>query len=69
MEERCIICGSIIPEGRQVCPLCERGERNDLVDDFSIFLRGGIRRDADCVSECQQGQITFTKEGNINEMG
>ncbi|EET62398.1 hypothetical protein BRYFOR_05433 [Marvinbryantia formatexigens DSM 14469] len=23
MEERCIICGEIIPEGRQVCPGCE----------------------------------------------
>ena len=23
MEDRCIICGKIIPEGRQVCPGCE----------------------------------------------
>lgn len=23
MEERCVVCGAIIPEGRQVCPLCE----------------------------------------------
>lgn len=23
-EERCICCGEIIPEGRQVCILCER---------------------------------------------
>ena len=23
MEERCICCGDIIPEGRQVCPICE----------------------------------------------
>jgi predicted nucleic acid-binding Zn ribbon protein len=23
MEERCICCGEIIPEGRQVCPSCE----------------------------------------------
>lgn len=23
MEERCICCGEIIPEGRQVCPVCE----------------------------------------------
>ena len=23
MEERCIICGQIIPEGRMVCPACE----------------------------------------------
>ena len=23
-EDRCIICGEIIPEGRQVCPICEK---------------------------------------------
>ena len=26
MEDRCVCCGEIIPEGRQVCPKCERGE-------------------------------------------
>ena len=24
MEETCIVCGDIIPEGRQVCPACEQ---------------------------------------------
>lgn len=24
MENRCIVCGDIIPEGRMVCPICER---------------------------------------------
>lgn len=23
-EDRCIICGEIIPEGRHVCPICEK---------------------------------------------
>lgn len=23
MENRCVCCGAIIPEGRMVCPLCE----------------------------------------------
>ena len=23
MENRCVCCGAIIPEGRQVCPKCE----------------------------------------------
>lgn len=23
-EERCVMCGEIIPEGRQVCPRCEK---------------------------------------------
>lgn len=24
VENRCICCGEIIPEGRMVCPICER---------------------------------------------
>ena len=24
MEERCVCCGAIIPEGRMVCPACEQ---------------------------------------------
>ena len=24
-SERCVCCGEIIPEGRQVCPQCEKG--------------------------------------------
>lgn len=23
MDDRCVICGEIIPEGRMVCPNCE----------------------------------------------
>lgn len=23
--DRCVCCGAVIPEGRQVCPLCEKG--------------------------------------------
>lgn len=23
--EHCVVCGDVIPEGRQVCPKCERG--------------------------------------------
>lgn len=27
--ERCIACGEIIPEGRQICFKCEKGYEND----------------------------------------
>ena len=39
MEEHCVICGEIIPEGRQVCPLCEKkyGGKDDS-DMPSFFL-------------------------------
>lgn len=23
MEDRCVACGAVVPEGRQVCPICE----------------------------------------------
>lgn len=26
MENRCVCCGEIIPEGRQVYPICESGK-------------------------------------------
>lgn len=26
-ENRCVCCGEIIPEGRQVCPNCEGGKK------------------------------------------
>lgn len=30
LSERCVCCGRDIPEGRQVCPLCEgKGKRQD----------------------------------------
>lgn len=28
MPERCVCCGEIIPEGRQVCPGCEAKLKN-----------------------------------------
>ena len=29
MSERCVMCGNEIPEGRQVCPICERRVNQD----------------------------------------
>ena len=28
-EEKCVICGDIVPEGRQVCPKCESDKNED----------------------------------------
>lgn len=36
MENRCVVCGAIIPEGRQVCPNCEDGnvpERDEETEE------------------------------------
>ena len=33
MEERCVICGTIIPEGHQVCPACESERKGDMIEE------------------------------------
>lgn len=38
MNETCIMCGETIPEGRQVCPICERGERRRMTIDENKFI-------------------------------
>lgn len=37
-EERCVMCGEIVPEGRMVCPCCERAvtERTTELDCRSV---------------------------------
>ena len=42
MTERCVCCGTEIPEGRQVCPLCESGEIKDS-GERREFLSGAVR--------------------------
>lgn len=38
MEDRCLICGSIIPEGRQICPVCERNN-GCLTDERRVMVQ------------------------------
>lgn len=57
MDNLCIVCGAVIPEGRQVCPNCEKeyGYDDSLVVDNSHFLRGSIcRNSTDGTSVCKQ---------------
>lgn len=34
-EERCVMCGEVIPEGRQVCVACERMVLNGTQEEES----------------------------------
>lgn len=37
MSERCVCCGEAIPEGRQVCPACEKGTKREdkmMINEF-----------------------------------
>lgn len=44
MEETCILCGDIIPEGRQVCPICEQkyGGKLDERKAMDFLLRQSV---------------------------
>lgn len=33
MEDLCVYCGKVVPEGRQVCPTCERDLLTNKVND------------------------------------
>ena len=51
MENTCITCGRIIPEGRQVCPSCEQkytGGCTDCVHAIDDFGRCLIAKMFDC---------------------
>lgn len=43
MEDRCICCGNIIPEGRQVCKQCELTIKtyanNETIKKFDITIK------------------------------
>lgn len=34
MEDRCVICGEVIPEGTMVCPVCAKEDNNPVTPDF-----------------------------------
>lgn len=42
MNDKCIICGEVIPEGRQVCPSCEDIEIKDS-GNRTQFETGAVR--------------------------
>ena len=47
-ENRCVTCGAIIPEGRQVCPVCMARHDHGITvdpasDDFGTILICAIR--------------------------
>lgn len=38
-ENRCICCGTVIPEGMQVCPECREGQEDGLTEYPIIIIR------------------------------
>ena len=48
MEERCVCCGRVIPEGQQVCPICaadlppQAREIVERLEKFRIDIQAAI---------------------------
>lgn len=38
MSNKCVICNISIPEGRQICPICEKAEDNFVRTSFPAQL-------------------------------
>ena len=36
--EHCIFCNAYIPEGRQVCPICEAKLKNPVISEVCIII-------------------------------
>ncbi len=53
MSERCLLCGGEIPEGRQVCPECEKqaNEKPALgIRPYFLAIPGRIKELAEAIS-------------------
>ena len=37
--ERCVTCGAVIPEGRQVCPICCSKHHNDYSEELAYLWK------------------------------
>lgn len=42
MSDLCIVCGELVPEGRQTCPKCEKQTIKDS-GDRTVFSTGAVR--------------------------
>ncbi|MBQ8279728.1 MAG: hypothetical protein IJZ23_07800 [Roseburia sp.] len=67
MEDRCISCGNIIPEGRQICPVCDKVSREVLsIDEIIGHCKRQVQRFEDWYGrgyfETASLELTATKE-------
>ena len=60
-EDRCVICGEVIPEGTMVCPLCAGSEHNPVTPEF-ICARLGDLFGYPCSFSPQEEELHDTEE-------
>lgn len=52
MVNRCVHCGTVIPEGRMVCPMCEHESTKTCRNcgAFDVCVKGWVNRVTECES-------------------
>lgn len=65
MEDRCICCGAIIPEGRQVCESCERGDRKFSGAEHSLEF---VSYSGEYPNLCR-GELVLRIDGELVNLG
>lgn len=63
MENRCVICGEIIPEGTMVCSVCSKVEDNPVTTTF-ICERLAQRFDEPCNMSPFEEELHDSEEKN-----
>lgn len=76
LENRCVICGQIIPEGRWVCPTCEKRAMREETRGLQVYLDEGAyppvrahKTDAGLDIRSKDEQIIPAKESAIFHTG
>lgn len=65
MPERCLICGAIIPEGRQICLNCELSKPKDLVLALKNRLHDKEKRLIDFIRRLKYGEVTIKVQDGL----
>lgn len=69
MPDRCVICGEIIPEGRQVCINCEISKSKDeLLALKSMRQREELMKDIGIKHEKEQKLLKFIRKLKYGEL-
>lgn len=67
MVDRCLICGEIIPEGRNVCPSCENLYVNRIPNNqLNERVVLAIIRIKTAITKSKSGKITY--ENCVNQI-
>lgn len=66
MVDRCICCGEVIPEGRQVCPKCEGKTDRKRIFDVNCIT---CRRFFECNGKSHKDQLCVNYEERKGEDG